>query len=97
MLEDHSCTDRVSYKSLSKVFDIAHWIDLVYHLHGVELMIPKVSFGSEIGSLRITNINRDIKTNVKFLFKTGHAVLNLNRNFMCVYVSINVHYSQIQY
>ena len=37
-----------------------------------------------IGSLQITNINGNINTNVKFLFKTSHAALILNRNFTFV-------------
>ena len=32
-----------------------------------------------LGSLRITNINGNINTNVKNLFKTSHSALTLNR------------------
>ena len=39
-----------------------------------------------IGSLRIANINGNINTNVKNLFKTSHAVLILNRFFMFVFM-----------
>ena len=54
--------------------------------------------GLLLGSLRITNINRNMNTNVKNLFKISAARLVLNRFFyVCVYVSIYVRNSQSPY
>ena len=38
-----------------------------------------------IGSLRITNISGNIDANVKYLFKTSHVALILNRFFTILF------------
>ena len=58
-------------------------VDIKYFQKAANITL-KLLYLKVLGNLRIMN------TNIKFLFKTSHAALILNRNFTFVFVSVYV-------